>query len=593
MAETSVGDYALLSDCHSAAIVGRSGSIDWYCPQRFDAPAIFARLLDPAGGAWSISPSEPTRIERAYLHDTLVLRTVFHTAQGSVALTDALALAPGVREHQLGAGSPHMLVRRIEGLSGQVALRMECAPRPEYGRVQPEVTLSEHGARFSAGALRLELQAPFPLQLADGAATAQLTVRAGDVFDLALACLPAAGPAPAIDVGAELENASAAWRSWAEAHQGYKGPYPDLVRHSALILQGLTYQPTGAIVAAATTSLPEQQGGSANWDYRYAWLRDFSLTMRALYVAACPTQAARYFQWVVQSLGDAPAAGQNVQIMFGVAGERELTETTLPHLRGFQDSRPVRIGNAAWQQQQHDVLGEVIDAVYLFRDNLGELDGSLTALIVALADQAAARWHTPDAGMWEARDQERHYLSSKVMCWVALDRALKLAPQLSVPEPTIAHWQQERTALKAAILTQGWSEAAGAYSGAFGSDNLDASVLLMPLVDLLPASEPRMRATIEAIASRLCVDGLVYRWDGDVNGFLLCSFWLVECLARLGERKRATELFERVCAYANDLGLMAEMADPADGALWGNFPQAFSHVGLINAAWSLADPALA
>jgi GH15 family glucan-1,4-alpha-glucosidase len=342
-------------------------------------------------------------------------------------------------------------------------------------------------------------------------------------------------------------------------------------------------------VAAATTSLPETCGGGDNWDYRFAWLRDLSLTLRALWIAACPDEAERFFHWIDHAIGGHLVEGRQVQIMYGIEGEHDLTEHSLEHLRGFRGSRPVRVGNDAWYQKQLDVLGEVVDAAYLLRDQLGdEFDDVIARLISGFADKAAESWHETDAGMWEARDEERHYISAKVMCWVALDRAIKLAPRLGEHADT-KRWEMAREEVREAILERGWSEEAGAYTGAFGSDQLDASVLLMPLVDFLPATDPRMWATIEAVERELAGDGLVHRWDGDDNGFLICTYWLVECLARAGETERAVELFERTTSYANDLGLLAEEADAATGEQWGNFPQAFSHVGLVNAAWSLSQ----
>ncbi|HEV8043916.1 MAG TPA: glycoside hydrolase family 15 protein, partial [Rubrobacter sp.] len=340
----------------------------------------------------------------------------------------------------------------------------------------------------------------------------------------------------------------------------------------------------------ATTSLPETGGAGDNWDYRYAWLRDLSLTLRALWVAACPDEAQRFFHWVDRAVGaHSTDVQQQVQIMYGVEGERDLTEHSLEHLRGFRDSRPVRVGNDAWSQKQLDVLGEVVDAAYTLRDQLGEeFDDVVARLVSSFADKAAKSWEEDDTGMWEARDAVRPYLSSKVMCWVALDRAIELAPRLG-EYANVRSWKAAREEIREAILERGWSEEVGAYTGAFGSDRLDASALLMPLMDFLPATDPRMWSTIETIERELAGDGLVHRWDGDENGFLICTYWLVECLARAGERERAVELFDRTTSYANDLGLLAEEADAATGELWGNFPQAFSHVGLINAAWSLAE----
>ncbi|MDQ6875824.1 MAG: glycoside hydrolase family 15 protein, partial [Actinomycetota bacterium] len=347
-----------------------------------------------------------------------------------------------------------------------------------------------------------------------------------------------------------------------------------------------------AVVAAATTSLPETMGGELNFDYRYAWLRDLSLTMRSLWLAACPDEPARLFGWLAGSAGH--VREELVQIMYGVEGERDLTEHVLEHLAGYRGSAPVRVGNQAWEQVQLDVFGEVLDAAHLLRDQIGEFTPPAQQLLVALANRAAGSWQQADAGMWEARDARRHYTSSKVMCWVALDRAVHLAKRLGAGAQPGA-WAQARDAVRLAILERAWSQEAGAYAGAFESDDLDASVLLLPLVGFLPATDDRMRATIEAIERELGKGGLVRRWPSDPSGFLICTYWLVECLALMGEPGRARALFERATTHANDLGLLAEEADLQTGELLGNYPQAFSHVGLINAAWRLGqsttDPA--
>ena len=352
------------------------------------------------------------------------------------------------------------------------------------------------------------------------------------------------------------------------------------------MLQGLTFRPTGAVVAAATTSLPEKLGADLNFDYRFAWLRDLSLTIRSLWIAACPDEANRLFEWIADAAGH--LGHERVQIMYGVEGERNLAEHELMHLPGFRESRPVRAGNAAWDQEQLDVLGEVLDAAEQLREQLSELSEPTRQLLVALADRAAATWREPDAGMWEARDQQRQYVSSKVMCWVALDRAIRLAPLLG-EGVHLERWQEARERVRVAVLTKGWSEGAGAYAGAFGSDDLDASVLLLPLVRFLPADDERMWATIEAVERELGDVGLVRRWPEDPMGFLICTYWLVECLALGGEASRAEVWFDRATSYANDLGLLAEEADPDRKELLGNYPQAFSHVGLINAAWRLTE----
>jgi GH15 family glucan-1,4-alpha-glucosidase len=418
-----------------------------------------------------------------------------------------------------------------------------------------------------------------------GGAVGRLTVRAGERIDLRLAYARSAATAaePGADAG-DLDDTIAAWRSWAQMHNGYEGRHRDEVRRSSLVLQGLTYQPSGAVVAAATTSLPEIVGDELNFDYRFAWLRDLSLTIRSLWIAACPDEAGRLFRWIADASGQLD--DERVQIMYGVEGERHLHEYELSHLPGFRDSTPVRAGNAAWDQEQLDVLGEVLDAAEQMRDKLGDLDEPTQRLLVALADRAAASWREPDAGMWEARDALRQYVSSKVMCWVALDRAVRLAPLLGDgADPEC--WEDARDRVRSAVETEAWSERAGAYTGAFGSDDLDASVLLLPLVGFLEARDERMWSTIEAIERELGDVGLVRRWPSDPMGFLICTYWLVECLALGGELARAEDWFTRATSYANDLGLLAEEADPEARELLGNFPQAFSHVGLINAAWRL------
>ncbi len=392
-----------------------------------------------------------------------------------------------------------------------------------------------------------------------------------------------------IDPAGVLDDTIAGWRSWVAEHEGYQGVYREAVNRSALVLLTLTYQPSGAIVAAPTTSLPEILGGEANWDYRFAWLRDASLTLRALWVAACPDEGQRYFDWMAAAVG--PPRDRHVQIMFGVEGERDLTEHELDHLAGYAGSRPVRVGNDAWRQRQLDVMGEILEAAYILRDQLDQNDPVTTRFLCDLAERAADGWRDTDAGIWEGREGERHYTSSKLMCWVALDRGVKLAPQLG-PAARAEAWATARDEVRAAILQQAFHEERGLYAGAFGSDRLDASVLLMPIMGFMPATEPRMRATIDAIDRELGHDGLVQRWSGadkDEGAFVICSFWLANCLARAGELTRAREVFEHVLEHANDVGLLAEEIDPRSGALLGNFPQAFSHVGLVNAAWSIDE----
>jgi len=588
---SAIGDYGFLSDCRSAALVDRGGSVDWWCVPRFDSASVFGRLLGPEAGYWSLCPSAAFESTRHYVPDSLVLRTVFTTAGGTVTVSDALGLELGARGHEIGLRSPDVFLRRVEGCGGVVEMVTEFTPRMEYGLTVPNVLGSEDGVVARGGPVALALSGGVTLSPVAGAATARFTVRAGEQVDFRLVFTPSSESANAVDLGdgATLEDTIAGWESWAQLHDGYQGRHREEVRRSSLVLQGLTFQRTGAVVAAATTSLPEKLGGELNFDYRFAWLRDLSLTIRSLWIAACPHEASRLFRWIADASGHL-AEDERVQIMYGVGGERNLAEHELAHLPGFRDSRPVRIGNAAWDQEQLDVLGEVLDAVEQLREQLGELDEPTRELLVTLADRAATSWREPDAGMWEARDQQRQYVSSKVMCWVALDRALRLAPLLG-DHVELDRWEDARARVRVAVLSKAWSERAGAYTGAFGSDDLDASVLLLPLVDFLPADDERMWATILAIERELGDIGLVRRWPDDPMGFLICTYWLVECLALGGELVRAEEWFKRATSYANDLGLLAEQADPDRKELLGNYPQAFSHVGLINAAWRLTEAA--
>ncbi len=585
--QPAIAEYGFVSDCHSAALVDRCGSVDWWCVPRFDSPSVFGRLLDPAAGHWALRPVADFTSERCYVGDTLVLRTIFRAGAGTVSVTDALLLESGAEAHNIGLRSPHVLLRRVEGLQGTVRMGTELSPRSEYGRTEPHLRLIAGGAEATGGPVTLTLITPVALRIEAGSVLGEFDVAEGDVVDLRVSYSPTFGGAADAAGEPSLEHTLAGWTSWADQHTGYDGDYPEQVRRSSLVLQGLTYGPSGAIVAAATTSLPETMGGELNFDYRYAWLRDLSLTIRSLWLAACPEEPARLFAWLAGSAGH--VRHELVQIMYGVAGERDLSEHVLEHLGGYRGSTPVRVGNDAWQQVQLDVFGEVLDAAQLLADTLGEFAAPTQQLLVALADRAAGTWEQPDAGMWEARDKPRHYTSSKVMCWVALDRAVNLAPRLGDGADRDT-WAKARDAVRDAVLDKAWSEKAGAYTGAFGSDDLDASVLVLPLVGFLPADDDRMLATVEAVEREFGQGGLVRRWPDDPSGFLICTYWLVECLALAGRSERAREIFVRATEHANDLGLLSEEADPETGELLGNFPQAFSHVGLINAAWRLGQP---
>ena len=586
-----IDDHALLSDCRSAALVTTDGTVDWLCFPRFDSPSVCAGLLDPEGGSWRIAPRGDFHTSRAYRPETLALETRFLTETGSAHLVDALLLGTEERGHQIGKASPHVLVREVTCTFGEVVLTSRLAARLEYGLTRPRVEPIDDGFTLSGGPVSLQATASVPSRAEGSDVVAEFRLAVGESAVFALAYRPtfAGPPAWRGDSASALRDTEEAWRSWASVHwreqPGYEGLYVERVRNSAIVLQGLSFQPSGAVIAAPTTSLPERMDDGWNWDYRFTWLRDASFMMRSLWVAACPDEPERFFDWIVRAEG----AGRDspVQIVFGVEGERDLAERRLPHLEGFAGRGPVRVGNDAWRQVQLDVLGEVLDTALLLDDKFVEWPEGARELLVAFADRAAAAWREPDAGMWEARDAVRQYTSSKVMCWVALDRAVTLADRLGATEEQRRTWERERDAVHAETLRRAWSERAGAFCGALDSDELDASVLLMPLVGFLPAEDARMRATIAAVERVLDASGPLRRWEGEPNGFLLAGFWLVSCLALLGERERATERFEACCSYANDLGLLAEEVDSGSHTGLGNFPQAFSHVGLINAAWDL------
>src|SRR4051794_13708374 len=598
-ASVPIADYGLLSDCSSAALVSRAGSIDWLCLPRFDSPSIFARLLDPDAGHWSIAPEGEHRSERRYLDGTLVAETTFTTGTGSVRLTDALAVPEGQRGHDLGEDAPHEVLRSVEGVSGAVELVLELAPRAEYGLVRPLIRVTDGGARTFGGPNRVAIRSAVALELGDATLRARFVVTAGGRAGFSLRWAPVQGeqPEPTAPerVADRVADIAEGWRSWEAEHDIYEGPHRELVRLSSRVLKGLTYRPTGAIVAAPTTSLPETVGGERNWDYRYAWIRDASLTMEALYIGSCPDEAEDFISFMTSAAGGGAGRDYALQIMYGIGGEHDLSERELPFLRGWRDSAPVRVGNGAWDQVQLDVYGELLNAMYLYREKLGELHPEIQRFCADLADTAARRWHERDSGMWEMRGEPRHHLSSKVLCWVALDRAIKLADRLGeYGKPD--EWRAAADEIREAVLTRGWSEAKQAYAQSFDADELDAAQLLMPMVGFLPADDPRMRSTIEAIARELTEDGLVLRYlneEGVVNAdgltgeegtFVICSFWLVCALALAGEVQRAETLFDQLASYANDLGLLAEEIDTANSELLGNFPQAFSHIGLIVAA---------
>ncbi|OIJ94147.1 glycoside hydrolase family 15 protein [Streptomyces colonosanans] len=598
MSTRPIGDHALLSDCRSAALVTSGGSVDWLCLPRFDSPAIFARLLDEDAGYWSVRPTGPVDISRRYIEDTLVLETTFRTIEGTAVLRDALALGRRERGHALGTASPGMLLRQITCTEGWVNIEIAYAPRPEFGLVHPLLSAVRGGLAAYGGAHFLLLSSPVDLQVSGSTAHGRIPLSAGHRLEFALHVGPAwEGESVswrARRIRRRMSDTIEGWRSWSKLHRGYVGPWQDEVGHSGRVLRALTFAPTGAIVAAATTSLPEKTGGSRNWDYRYTWVRDASFTLQALATAACEKEKNRFFEFLARAAATQLARGVDLQIMYGIGGERDLSERRLPHLTGWRDSSPVRIGNDAWRQRQLDVYGELLDAAHQTLPPGEPLDPATRTFLVQAAETAAQRWTRPDQGIWERRGPSRHFLHSKLMCWVALDRAIAMAPALQADEH-LPHWQHERDQIRRAIEQRGWNPRLGSFTQAFDSDDLDASALMLPIVGFLPPHDPRVQSTVLAVAAHLTDrNGLVRRYpadelQGQEGAFLLCTFWLAQALALTGHTTRARLVFQAALAHANDLGLLAEETDSTTAEALGNFPQAFSHIGLINAARAIRD----
>ncbi|MDJ0464247.1 glycoside hydrolase family 15 protein [Streptomyces sp. H27-C3] len=595
MSTRPIGDYALLSDCRSAALVATNGSVDWLCLPRFDSPSVFGRLLDEDAGHWSIHPRGPSEVSRRYVEDTLVLETTFRTPTGTVVLLDALAMGNRERGHALGASSPGVLLRQVTCTAGSVTLDTSYAPRPEFGLVHPVMSGVRGGLTAYGGAHRLVLSASRPLEVSGSTARGEITLRAGERIGFALQSRSAWGdtePVPwhAGQIRRRMNDTIKGWRSWTRSHRGYRGPWQEQVAHSGRVLQALTFTPTGAIIAAPTTSLPESIGADRNWDYRYTWVRDASFTLQALATAACEKEKAAYFGFLARAAATQLERGVGLQVIYGIGGERDLSERTLLHLSGWRGSVPVRAGNDAWRQRQLDVYGELLDAAHQTLPRHEWFDQPIRGFLLQAAQTAARRWSETDQGIWEVRGPGRHFLYSKLMCWVALDRAIALAPALGATAEQIASWQDTREQIRTAIESRGWNQDLGAFTQSFDSSELDASALMLPLVGFLPGDDPRVRSTVTAIATQLTDGrGQVRRYLSDdftaeEGSFLLCTFWLAHALALTGDVTRAREVFETALASANDVGLLAEEVSSTTGEALGNYPQAFSHIGLINAA---------
>jgi GH15 family glucan-1,4-alpha-glucosidase len=599
MSNEPIAAYALLSDCRSAALVSAAGSVDWLCFPRFDSPSVFGRILGHDAGFWSVRPAGDYRATRRYVGPTLVLETTYTTPEGSLGVTDALAMGDGRRGHDLGADSPGTLLRRLSCTRGSVEVDIVLSARPDYGLSRPRLHAVDGGIMIGDGTVTLSLSTAVAFRLSQDTAQARVTLRAGDFLGFALHTRTRGDGDPIFwsqaEIARRLEDTLEGWASWSGLHQNYRGLWQELVDASGRVLQALSYYPTGAIVAAATTSLPEVSGGTRNWDYRYTWIRDASMTLQALWVTACPDEAGKFFQFLATVAARQLADGEELQIMFGIGGERELPERELDHLPGWRASAPVRVGNGAWNQRQLDVYGELLDAAARLPEYLADLAPETRRFLADAADAAASRWRSADHGIWEVRGEPRHYLHSKLMCWVAVDRAVGLAGLLQAAD-RVPRWEAARAEIAASIRAEGWNETANAYTQAYGSEDLDASALLLSIAGFLPADDPGVLATLEAIEDRLTDPrGLVYRYladdgiPGEEGTFLLCTFWLAHALALAGRTERARAVFERAAGFATDLGLMAEEVAPGSGELLGNFPQAFSHIGLVNAAWAISE----
>jgi len=583
-----IEDYALIGDTHTAALVSREGSIDWLCLPRFDSPACFAALLgDRSNGRWLLAPAGPVReVRRRYQGDTLVLETEYRTDDGIVRVVDFMPPRQWDPD----------LARIVECVRGRVRMQMELTIRFDYGSIVPWVRHVGGALHAIAGPDSIWLRTPVPVRGENWTTVADFTVAEGERAPFMLTWHASHRPAPRrIDPIRALGDTEAWWGEWASGVD-YRGGWQDAVIRSLLTLKALTYAPTGGLVAAPTTSLPEQLGGVRNWDYRYCWLRDATFTLSALMLAGLADEARAWREWLLRAVAGQP---RQMQILYGVGGERRITEQELDWLAGYEGARPVRIGNAAVRQFQLDVYGEVMDTLHLGRHIGLESDETVWDLQRALLEFLESKWTDPDEGIWEIRGPRRHFTHSKVMAWVAFDRAIK-AVELMGHDGPVDRWRALRRQLHDEVCREGYDAERDTFVQYYGADHLDASLLQIPLVGFLPADDPRVKGTVAAIQRELTVDGLVHRYppegsqsvDGLPPGegtFLACTFWLADNLVLMGRREEALAIFERLLTLRNDVGLLAEELDPALGRQLGNFPQAFSHVALVNTANYLSE----
>jgi GH15 family glucan-1,4-alpha-glucosidase len=580
-----IEQYALIGDTQTAALIADDGSIDWLCVPRFDSAACFAALLgDESHGHWKIAPAAGGRAtRRAYRDGTLVLETEWDTPDGTVRVVDCMP----VRDQSVD------VVRMVEGVRGRVRMKLDLVVRFDYGNVVPWVYAIDKTIRIIAGPDALCLTTPVRVEGEDFRHMAEFTVEAGDRVPFVLAGYPSYWQPPApIDAAEAIARTTAFWQEWS-AQSTYDGDWSDAVQRSLITLKALTYGPTGGIVAAPTTSLPERIGGVRNWDYRYSWLRDATFTIYSLMTAGYTDEASAFRDWLVRAVAGNPA---HLQIMYGPAGERRLSEYEVDWLPGYEQSAPVRIGNAAHEQYQLDVYGEVLDSLHQARHMGIVEDPEAWEVQRAMLDFLESGWKEPDEGIWEVRGARRDFVHSKVMAWVAFDRAVKGVEEFGLEGP-VDRWRSCRDEVRREVLEQGFDAERNTFTQSYGSKALDASALMMPLIGFLPASDPRVIGTVDAVERTLMVDGFVMRYDSEngVDGlppgegaFLPCSFWLADVLGMLGRKDEARALFERLLALRNDVGLLSEEYDPTSGRLLGNFPQAFTHVSLVNTAGNLS-----
>ena len=578
-----IDDYGIIGDLHAAALVGRDGSIDWLCLPRFDSPACFAKLLgSEEHGYWKLAPKGAHRTtHRRYRGDSLVLESEFVTDEGTVRVVDCMPIRQQHPE----------IIRLVEGVRGRVTMEMQLVIRFGYGQVVPWVRRVDGIMTATAGPDALSLWTPVHTRGQDLTTVAEFTVSEGQQVPFSLAWFPASEEPPRpVDAVYSIEDTESWWHDWV-SQCTYEGDYKEAVVRSLITLKALSYLPTGGIVAAATTSLPEALGGGRNWDYRFCWLRDATLTLESLMRGGFYGEALAWRDWLLRAIAGDPS---QMQIMYGPAGERRLDEWEADWLPGYEGSSPVRIGNAAAGQFQLDVFGEVMSALYEAARAGGAMEQPAWALQRSLMNYLESGWRDPDDGIWEVRGPRRHFTHSKVMAWVAMDRAVKMVEECSVDGP-VDQWRATRAEIHDQVCDEGFSTTKGSFTQYYGSDQLDASLLMIPLVGFLPAHDPRVRGTIEAVERELVDGGFVLRYrtadTGDVDGltgregaFLACSFWLADCLAMIGRTNDARAMLERLLELRNDLGLLSEEYDPVAGRLVGNFPQAFSHVSLVNSA---------